>query len=36
MRTGWILGMLVTGGALAIVYIALIFILPVEPRATRA
>lgn len=36
MRTGWILGTLVTGGLLGLVYIALIFILPVAPGARQA
>ncbi len=31
VRTGFVLGSLVTGGLLAVVYIALVFILPVSP-----
>ena len=34
VRTGFVLGSLVTGGILVLVYIALAFILPVAPRRT--
>lgn len=35
MRTGFVLGTLVTGGILGLVYIALIFIMPVAPTSRR-
>ena len=35
VRTGFVLGSLVTGGLLVVVYIAMIFILPVAPKAAR-
>jgi phage shock protein PspC (stress-responsive transcriptional regulator) len=36
MRTGWVLGALVTGGVLIVVYIALIFVLPIdEPQGAK-